>query len=193
VGGGEYDVFLGKGALLLCRLSGGGCDSSIPQPVSTTYSYVYGVLSFTVAAALVGMTSGFNFAVGSVAADPSVGTGDPAPDAGFWNYQLGAGPPRLVLRRLALIPRKPDAGKSLSVSMTLRRGDTGAPVTSGKVGCRGRIGGGGPIKGIGGFVESAAICLFKIPKTAERKTIRGAITVASEGAVLSRQFSAKIK
>ena len=40
VGDVEYDVFLRQRALLLCRLSGGGCDSSIPQPVSTSYSHV---------------------------------------------------------------------------------------------------------------------------------------------------------
>ena len=148
--------------------------------------------SFTVAPAIVGVASGFNFGVFSSVGDPNAGgSADTAPDIGVWNYQVVAGPPKLALGKLQVA--KAVAGKALAVGMTLTRQDSGAPVTSGTVVCKGTIAGLGAVKGAGRFVNGVATCTFKIPKTAKGKTIKGTITVGFLGATLKQSFSAKIK
>ena len=188
----DYAVWAYQGRIVICRWTGSECSPGIPQPANAAYTYANGVLSYTVAPADIGVTGGFNFLVISYAApQPSEGNIDGAPDFGTWNYQIVAGAPKLAPAKVVVT--NANAGKSLVVGMAVARQDSGVLLTSGTVACKATIAGAGAVKGTGGFVKEAAICAFKIPKTAKGKTIKGTITVGFEGATLSKPFSAKIK
>ena len=188
-GGIDNAIWVFQERVAVARWTGTDWSTAIPQPANPTYTYANGVLTFTVAPANVGVTNGFNFWIGSYGAAEN--TFDPAPEFGTWNYQVVAGAPKLVFGGIAVL--KAVAGKQFVVAMKVTRADSGAAVTTGNVACKAAIAGIGAVKGTGVFVKDAAGCVFKIPKTAKGKTIKGTITVGFQGATLGKPFSAKIK
>jgi hypothetical protein len=77
-------------------------------------------------------------------------------------------------------------------------------LSSGKVACTGRLGG-KVLKGtakffsiqlnVGGQVlqSPSAVCSWKIPKTASKKTLNGSIAVTESGLTVSRSFTTKVR
>jgi hypothetical protein len=131
---------------------------------------------------------------------------DDAPDGeGTWKYRL-AEALRIVLTSFSA-DKTVKAGKTLVVIMGAAHTDTGAAVSSGKIGCKARLGR-KALKGrarfftvvltspaTGRVVRSpTASCSFKVPKQSSRgKTIRGSMTLRESGVTLSRSFTTRVR
>ena len=131
---------------------------------------------------------------------------DDAPDGdAIWKYHL-AEALRVVLTSFSA-NRTVKAGTTLVVIMGAAHTDTGAAVSSGKIGCRARLGS-KTLRGrarfftvvltspaTGRVVRSpTAICSFKVPKQKSRgKTIRGSMTLRESGVTLSRSFTTRVR
>lgn len=131
---------------------------------------------------------------------------DDAPDGvGTWKYRL-AETLRVVLTGFSA-DRTVKAGATLVVIMGAAHTDTGAAVSSGKIGCRARLGS-KTLSGrarfstvvltspaTGRVVRSpTATCSFKVPKQSSRgKTIRGSMTLRESGITLTRSFTTRVR
>ena len=129
---------------------------------------------------------------------------DDAPEADFWHYRLSE-PVRVIVTNFAA-GKTVKAGKTLVVLMGAAHGDTGAPVTRGKVTCRARLGS-KALRGRGAFVNLTvkspagagsvksrnAACSWKVPKGAKGKTIRGTITLTESGVTNARSFTTRVR
>ena len=75
--------------------------------------------------------------------DLSNAHGDAAPDASApspWSYEVKLGPSRLLVQRFSTTPAKPVAGKTFLARLKVKRDDSGAFVTTGKVACKATVG-----------------------------------------------------
>jgi hypothetical protein len=146
-----------------------------------------------------GNSGGLNFWARSLeGSEPVDGRFDDAPDSGTWSYQLMSPEPLKLGLAAFFAPKRVAAGKTLTAAMAATRSDTGELVgDEGQVRCRASIGGKSLRLLTSGFVKigsaSGANCSWRVPKTAHRKTIRASITIAYQGATVSRQFSTKVK
>jgi hypothetical protein len=115
---------------------------------------------------------------------------DVAPDDfSYWAYAL-ANRPALVLvaSRPVAQPRRPKAGKSVTVSLAVTRSDTGRPIASGTVSCRVRTSG-TKVPAAGRVARGSAHCAFVVPSTAKGKVLRGTISVRTGGKNVARDFA----
>jgi hypothetical protein len=175
--------------------------AGVPQN-SLIFSYANGAVTIRINAAELGSTKRFGFAVivgSGVVLSPS---GEPddtnvrtdlAPDAGhgFNSYDVRTAPRSLVVRSFRSSPARPRAGRRYTVSATVARSDTGAVVQSGRVTCRASIAG-RSLRGAPALVRGRASCSFAIPASASGQTIRGSMTVVSQGLRKVQSFSAKV-
>lgn len=131
---------------------------------------------------------------------------DDAPDGdGVWKYRL------VETRRVVLTSfsagKTVKAGTTLIVFMGAAHTDTGAAVTSGKIGCRAHLEN-SALKGKAQFFtvvltspatgrtvrSPKATCSFKVPKqNAKGKTIRGSVSLRESGVTLSRSFTTRVR
>jgi hypothetical protein len=138
-------------------------------------------------------TSRFGFSV--TAADLSLGADnvlglDVAPEGGaFWQYTL-VNRPALVLTktRLSGTPAQPRAGRSFTVSLGVRRSDTGAAITSGRVACKVVLDG-KRLPAKGSVLGGRARCTFLVPKSAAGDRLRGTIGVSVDGKSVGASFA----
>lgn len=115
---------------------------------------------------------------------------DIAPDDfSSWGYTL-ANRPALVLVASNPVaqPRRPKAGKAVTVSLAVTRSDTGRPIASGTVGCRVRTSG-ATVPAAGRVARGSAQCAFVVPRTAKGKVLRGTISVRTGGKNVARDFA----
>ena len=149
----------------------------------------------------IGNGAGLNFAVLTVEGESvTAGHVDSAPDQGAWSYQLAAAAPLTLAASSLRAPRSVKAGKTFTVTMLVARSDTGAYVNDeigGTTSCQATVAG-KRVKLLGaGFVETTspelAACLFRAPKNVHKKTIRGSIVVAVEGATVKKAFALTLK
>jgi len=144
-----------------------------------------------------GSTSRFGFAV--TAADLSLGADDilgidVAPEGlAFWKYTL-VNRPALVLTKTRLLatPAQPRAGKLFAISIGVRRSDTGAGITSGRVGCDVSVDGKG-VAARGSVLGGQARCTFLVPKSAAGSRLRGAINVRVDGKSVTARFAYAVR
>jgi hypothetical protein len=187
-------------------------DPINPRPASVTGSFTNGVVTLTVQQE--DLAPGFPdlsvpiqlqfYAVGVAFHGTDVVAVDRAPGSDFYPYRL-AEPLRVVVTNFA--PKKVvRAGKTLLVLMGEARADTGAPVRSGSVRCRARLGS-AALRGKGGFVtiklkspvtgeivtSRNAACSWHVPRTAKGKTIQGAMTVTESGITNTRSFTTRVR
>lgn len=148
----------------------------------------------------IGNSSAMNFGVASVEGGTiAAGHTDLAPDTGLWNYAQTAAAQLTLAASSAHAPQVVKAGKSFTVSMLVTRSDTGEYVNDeigGTTSCKATVGA-KPVKLLAsGFIEATspelAGCLFRAPKNARRKVIRGSITVALQGVTTSKTFSVRV-
>jgi hypothetical protein len=92
----------------------------------------------------------------------------------------------------SLSPTPVRAGKSFSVGLAARQGDTGGLVQAGKVICAARIGRTRVPPKTSRLRNGVGVCVWSIPAAAKGKTIQGTIAVVFRGAQLRRPFSARI-
>jgi hypothetical protein len=140
-------------------------------------------------------SSPFGFALTAVelnlVAEAVVGI-DFAPDDGsFWRYTLTN---KAVLKLLAATPvgapSAPRAGKLFTITLPVRRSDTNRGITAGTVTCN-VTADGARVRATGRVGSGKARCALTVPKRAG--TIRGSMTVRSDGAAVTARFSFKVR
>lgn len=172
----------------------------VPQ-TSLVFSYANGA-TIKVSSAELGGTKRFNFAVFVFSGLVVTPTGiddtnshfDLAPDPGhgFWTYDVKITPPTIVVKSFGMKPLKPRPGRPFTVFMVAARSDTGVLVQLGKVTCKATIAF-KPIKATSsGVTNGRASCTWLISKEPKGKTIRGSVTLESEGLKKTRTFAARI-
>ena len=142
-------------------------------------------------------TARFGFAV--TAADLSPGADnvlgiDVAPEgAAFWKYTL-VNRPALVLTmtQLFVTPAQPRAGRPFTVSLGVRRSDTGSGIATGRVGCNGLLDS-KRIVGRGSVLGGRARCVFLLPKSAAGRRLRGTISVRVDGESVAVSFAYSVR
>jgi hypothetical protein len=116
---------------------------------------------------------------------------DQAPDAGhgMFTYKLLV---KVSLSKAAFTTTPAKAGKLFAASLSATESDTGGPVTSGTVSCKGIVGG-VKLRATHSLRHGVATCNWKLPKTSKGKLFHGTIAIASQGATLTKTFTAKIR
>jgi hypothetical protein len=127
--------------------------------------------------------------------------------AGPINFSVSSGPsgpPELSAVSLTTRPSVPRAGKQLLVELVAQRDDTGDVVGHGTVRCSAKIGSktvkttwpGHFFEVIGGAgfgLQSSALCSWNVPRGTRGRTIKGSITIVSDGLRLREPFAFHIR
>jgi hypothetical protein len=135
------------------------------------------------------------FGFGLVAADVNVQADavlgiDVAPDTGrLYRYRL-ANKPALLLTATSVFgtPSRPRAGKPFTVNLAVQRSDTSRPITSGTVTCR-TIVAGKRVVATGSVSGGAGHCRMLVPNGAGGSTLRGTISVRTDGKTVTKSFT----
>ena len=88
-----------------------------------------------------------------------------------------------------LVPAKPFAGKAVSAIVLVKR--DGAPVTPTSVTCTASIGA-ARLKGTPPARLGRAICVYRAPRAAKGKLIKGAVSLRVRGERFTKTFSARL-
>jgi hypothetical protein len=124
-----------------------------------------------------GGTTAFNFFIRTEIG--SANRADVAPATGTWTYALGAGGSltpevrRLTGYASSLAPRAGDRFQVSRITLTLEDGSTVAPE---RASCSAKIG--------ATTLVPRGTCLFKIPRTARRKTMKVTVTAVYRGSIV---------
>jgi hypothetical protein len=198
--GADYALQLVPGAVDLFQWNG---SDYVPAASQASLNFVYGTAGATihVSAADLGKTKGFNFGVIAVSGVTFDAAGnanfdnihrDAAPDPGhgFWSYQVLT---KLVLTVTAFTtsPKPAKAGRTFSVSLAATENDTAGPVQVGTVACVASLAGKRAAAVSHVVANGVATCVWRIPKTAKGRLIRGTITLTVQGTKVTRPFSAR--
>jgi hypothetical protein len=89
-----------------------------------------------------------------------------------------------------LTPSRPIAGSSFVAAVRVSRG--GAAVRPSRVRCTASIGVVN-VRGTGKAARGSASCLFRAPKLAKGKTLRGSVAFSAGGTSLMKRFAAKLR
>lgn len=197
----DYVIELTTGGVGLFKWNGTDFVGGSPQ-TSLIYSYDPTGPTMRIRAAELGPTKAFSFAVDATSGVVNDANGNPdftnshddvAPDAGhgFFSYQVLA---KLTLTTISFTtgPKPAKHGKPFSASLAANESDTAGPVVSGTVACSATIAGKHVTATAHRVANGIATCIWRIPKTAKKKTIRGTVTLTVQGVPLAKSFSAKI-
>jgi hypothetical protein len=170
----------------------GGSSIQVTAPTSTE-------LTVSVNRSELHGATAFNFWIDSFDGSGGLGHEDIAPDGtATWHYQPGTQEGVLALAITDSATTLPTAGGTWAVAVSVTRSDTGTTLGSeATITCRARSGGtslrvlkkafiAGAAEG-----ETAAACLFKVPKALKRKLLRATITVGYSGLAVSRTFTGR--
>jgi hypothetical protein len=155
-------------------------------------------------------TGAFRFMI-YVSGDSGATTGEKAPDTGAYTFNVAAAqstptastttptikpPPgkKLGLAVSKLTVPVARAGHPFRALLSVRRTDTGKPLTGGTLTCSANAGG----KALQSTSKAPATsgvasCTWAVPKSAKGKTLAGQIAVAFKTAKVARTFSTKIR
>jgi hypothetical protein len=198
--GADYAIQLVPGAIDLFQWNGSDYVLASSQ---ASLTFVYGTAGATIhiSAADLNKTKGFNFGVIAVSGVTVDAAGNPnfdnirrdaAPDPGhgFWSYDVLT---KLVLTVTAFTtsPKPAKAGRTFSVSMAATENDTAGPVQSGTVACVATLAGKRIVAIRHVVANGIASCMWRIPKTAKGRLIRGTITLTVQGTRVTRPFTAR--
>lgn len=157
-------------------------------------AYVPGGMSFTIHRSELGGTSQFSFSVGTYSYSQA-GARDLTSTFLFQLLDYRSTGP--VITWLHVGP--PKAGKRFSVSFDMRRSETGRLIVEGAVRCRAKLGR-VKLRGTWHLVltpadvgEPYAVCVWRVPGGTRGKTLRGAITVVTEGGSTTRRFAERVR
>lgn len=198
--GSEYAVDLEPGAVGLFQWNGTTYAAASSQ-TSLTYAYASTGPTIRVSSVELGRTKAFRFgtlAASGFAVDAN-GNPDttnehddlaPDPNHGFYSYQVLT---KLVLTVTAFttFPKPPKAGRTFSVSLAATENDTKGPVRSGVVVCPATLAGKRAVAVTRVVANGIATCVWRIPKTAKGRIMRGSITLTLQGAHVTRPFIAR--
>ena len=198
--GAEYAIDLEQGAVGLFQWNG---SDFVFAPAQTSLTYAYGPTGATIhiSAADLGKTKAFNFGVIAASGVTVDANGNPnfdnvhqdnAPDIGhgFFPYQVLT---KIVLSVTAFStsPKPARAGRPFSVSLAANENDTGGPVESGTVSCAATLAGRRVAAVSHVLANGVATCVWRIPKTAKGRIMRGSITLNVRGTTVTRPFTVK--
>jgi hypothetical protein len=199
--GAEYAIQLVPGAVELFKWNGSDYVSADSQS-SVTYAYPSTGPVVHVSAVDLGRTRAFDFdaiVLSGIAVDATGNLDftnahrDAAPDPGhgFYSYQVLT---KLVLSVTAFTtaPKPAKAGRSFAVSLSANENDTAGPVQSGTVACTASLAGKRLAAVTHTVANGVATCVWRIPKTAKGRIMRGSITLTVRGTQVTRPFTAKI-
>ena len=205
--GSDYIIVLagpleGSAGVFLYRWTGSEYNSSGVSQRSLVFSYATGVATIRANASELGNVRRLAFLAVSASGVTLSPTGEPdytnarvdfAPDIGhgLHSYDVRIAPPSLVVRGFRSSPARPRAGRRYTVSATVTRSDTGSAIPTGRVTCSAAVAG-RILSGRPALVRGRASCSFTIPASARGKTIRGSMTVVSQGLRRVQSFSARI-
>jgi hypothetical protein len=198
--GADYAVQLQAGAIGLFQWSGSDYVTA-PSQTSLTYAYAATGATIHISAADLGRTKVLRFvaiAISGIVVDAAGNPdftnvhGDTAPDSGhgLYSYQVLT---KLVLTVTAFTtsPKPPKAGKTFSVSLAATENDTKGPVRSGAVTCPATLAGKRAVPVTHMVANGIATCVWRIPKTAKGRIMRGSITLTLQGVHVTRPFTAR--
>ena len=89
-------------------------------------------------------------------------------------------------------PSRPRAGKPFTVTLPVRRTDTGRAITSGTVTCNVRVAGKN-VAATGRVASGTGRCSFRVPEGASGKRVTGSMVVRSAGKTVSARFSFTVR
>jgi hypothetical protein len=150
-----------------------------------------GVLTLLVHRSELGDPARFRFALGAghITTEGIFDAFDSAPETLFWQYALANRPAlRLLAGTAKAVPARPVAGKLVTVTVPVRRSDTGKRITSGSVSCTVKVDG-RSVAATGRVSSAGARCSFRVPANASGKRVSGTVTVRSGGKAVSGRFS----
>jgi hypothetical protein len=198
--GAEYAIDLEAGAVGLFHWNGTTYEPASAQ-TSLTYAYASTGPTIRVAASELGKTKAIRFGTVASSGFAVDASGNPittnehrdfAPDLGhgLFSYQVLT---KLVLTVTAFTtsPKPAKAGRTFSVSLAATENDTGGPVQSGTVSCAASLAGKRVVAVRHVVANGVATCVYRIPRTAKGRSIRGRITLTVQGTQVTRPFSAK--
>jgi len=198
--GADYAIQLQAGAIGLFQWNGSDYVNA-PSQTSLTYAYATTGATIHVSAADLGRTKLLRFvaiAISGIVVDAAGNPdftnvhGDTAPDSGhgLYSYQVLT---KLVLTVTAFTtsPKPPKAGRTFSVSLAATENDTKGPVRAGTVICPATIAGKRVVAVTHVVANGIATCVWRIPKTAKGRIMRGSITLTLQGAHVTRPFAAR--
>lgn len=193
-GGADFVVELTGGAsAILSRWDAASAQYVQAASASLRGEFVASAKStrFSIHPSDLGGTRGFNFFVVTSAGEE---LGDVAPDgSALWSFSLRPGPLRLSVGEFAISPRAPRAGGRFAAAMVVVRDDINETLGEGAVTCTLRIGT-TTVRATGrGFAEDAAVCVWRLPRSAKGKQLRGTITVTFGGVRVTKTFSARVR
>ena len=153
-------------------------------------------LEFDIAAADLGVTTGFDFkvltGVGLPLQPPNM---DVAPDSGYWHYDLGGPPEPITLDRvLTTAAKKARAGKAfeLQVAVRLVRGTESAIRAPDSLTCTATVGKAKVATRVRLLSANAAACGLTVPKKTKGKTLTVKVTARYGDQTKSATYTAKV-
>jgi hypothetical protein len=199
--GADYVIQLTTAGVALFKWN--GTDFLFADSQTTLiYSYDTTGATIKISASELGKTKVLSFATVTSSGITTDTSGNPdytnahddlAPDSGhgFFSYQVKT---TLTLTPVSFTvsPKPARAGKPISASLAATESDTAGPVTAGKVACSATVAGKHITATSHLVANGIATCIWRIPKTAKQKTIRGTVTLTVQGVSVTKSFSAKI-
>jgi hypothetical protein len=151
-------------------------------------------LTFSINSNDLGNTAALSFWARTIhGSDVSPGNFDDAPDAGTWDYQLGASAP-LRLTAGPVLAGKARAGKPFLAAMTVDRSDgADTNLRPGDVTCAARAGTIALKARTVVAAGPAAGCGWLLPKRSRGKTLHASIRAVLDGATVTKTFNARIR
>lgn len=110
-----------------------------------------------------------------------------------WSYTLATGRPPLTVLRGVMAPKAPVAGKPLTASILVGRGDTLGLLGEGKVTCSLTVGGKALRAARATLVQGLPVCRWNLPKTAKGKLLKATVSVSFGGSTAKKTFTARVK
>ena len=109
---------------------------------------------------------------------------------GFYSYAVLI---KVTLKASAFTttPKPAKAGARFTATVAATESDTAGPVTKATITCVASIKG-VRLRATHSLANGVASCFWKLPKKAKGKTVTGTITIAAQGATLTKSFRAKI-
>jgi hypothetical protein len=199
--GADYAIELDPGSVGLFQWNG---TDFVPASSQTSLIYTYAATGPTIRirAAELGGTRSFRFGVVAASGVTVDANGQPditnvhrdyAPDAGhgFNTYNVLT---KLVLTVTAFTtaPKPVKAGRTFTASLAANENDTAGPVQSGTVTCAASVAGKRLIVVTHAVRNGVAVCVWRVPRTAKGRAVRGLITLTVRGTSVTRGFSARV-
>ena len=99
---------------------------------------------------------------------------------------------RAVFGKPLVQPPAPLAGKRFTFTLAVKRSDTGAPLTAGRMVCNPTVAG-KPVKHGESFKAGKAQLSLVVPKTAKGKQLKIKITITTSGQTATRLVTYKVR